>query len=151
MVEASRNVDKGRRTVATRYRLHAGDLLRRLLSSPRAGEPRSVRELAVRAGLSKSKIQALVNEDRPTVTGDEAKRLAGIYRLEPRALVHPVSMSMDMDDDPITATRKETSGGLDDPRRTLAPGTARGADELGEHARPAEPDGEGTSRGSRPL
>jgi len=136
--------------VAKRYRLHAGDLLRRLLDSPKSGEPGSVRELATRAGLSKSKVQALVDEDRPTVTGDEAERVAEAYHLQPRALFHPTSMSMDMDSDPIT--RKETPGGLaDDPRRALAEGAPGVADQLGEHARPAVEDGEGASRGSRPL
>ncbi|MGW6420371.1 hypothetical protein [Streptomyces sp. NPDC055055] len=136
--------------MAKRYRLHAGDLLRRLLDSPQADEPGSVRELAKAADLSKSKVQALVDEDRPTVTGDEAKRVADAYHLEPRALFHPASMSMDMDDDPIT--RKETPGGLaDDSRRTLAEGATGVTDQLGEHARPAEQDGEGASRGCRPL
>jgi hypothetical protein len=141
---------EGRRTVAKRYRLHAGPLLRRLLDSPQGEEPGSVRELAKAAGLSKSKIQGLVDEDRSTVTDVEAVRVAEAYHLEPRALFHPVSMSMDMDTDPIT--RKETFGGLaDDPGRTLTQGTPGGTDELGEHARPAEPDGEGASRGCRPL
>lgn len=134
--------------MAKRYRLHAGDLLRRLLDSPQDGEPGSVRELATRAGLSKSKVQALVDEDRPTVTGDEAERVAEAYHLKPRALFHPTSMSMDMDSDPLT--RKENPG-VDDPGRTLPEGATRIADQLGEHARPEEPDGEGPSRGRRPL
>lgn len=136
--------------MAKRYRLHAGDLLRRLLDSPKSGEPGSVRELATRAGLSKSKVQALVGEDRPTVTGDEAERVAEAYNLTPRALFHPTSMSMDMDEDPIT--RKETPGELGhDPRGALAEGNPRLAGELDEHSRPAEPHGEGPSRGRRPL
>ncbi|MEE1818009.1 hypothetical protein PUR59_23680 [Streptomyces sp. SP18ES09] len=136
--------------MAKRYRLHAGDLLRRLLDSPKDGEPGSVRELAAQAGLSKSKVQALVDEDRPTVSGDEAKRVAEAYDLVPRALFHPMSTSMDMDSDPLT--KKEIRGGFaDDARRTLTEGTPGVADQLGEHARPDKPHGEGESRGSRPL
>ena len=133
-----------------RYRLHAGDLLRRLLDNHRDGEPGSVRELAAAIGMSKSKVDALVREVRPTLTGDEARRLAQAYGLPPRALFHPMSTSMDMDADPLT--RKETrSGFADDARRTLAQGTPGVADQLGEHTRPAVEDGEGPSRGRRPL
>lgn len=81
----------------SRYRLHDGDLLRRLIDRHRDGEPASVRELAAATGMSRSKIQALVGEDRPTVSGAEADRIAVAYALRRRALFHPVSMSMDMD------------------------------------------------------
>src|SRR5690606_38749886 len=89
--DASRVQKRGheRRTVVPRYRLHAGELLRRLLDSQRDGEPGSVRELAAAVGMSKSKVAALVREVRPTLTGDEARRLAQAYGLPPRALFHP--------------------------------------------------------------
>lgn len=135
--------------MSDRYRLHNGPLLRRLLDSHKDGEPATVRELAARTGLSRSKVQALVDEDRPTVTGAEALSLAGVYKLAPRALVHPASMSMDMDNDPVT--RRDSTDGNPHPGAALAPSPHRGPDELGEHTRPDEPHGEGPSRGRWPV
>ncbi|GHE84745.1 hypothetical protein GCM10018772_04760 [Streptomyces fumanus] len=138
-----------RRTVEPRYRLHSGDLLRRLIDDHRSDEPGSVRELAAAVGLSKSKIQALVNEERSTVAEDEAARLAQAYRLPPRALVHPVSVSADMDKDYVTSRQKEAHP--HGPHGAHAARPSRRAYELGEHARPEEPDGEGACRSGRPV
>ncbi|GGQ48522.1 hypothetical protein GCM10010496_08420 [Streptomyces asoensis] len=139
-----------RRTVDYRYRLHSGDLLRRLMDDHSADEPGSTRELAEAVGLSKSKVDALVHETRPTVSRAEARRVAQAYSLPPRALFHPVSMSMDMDSDPLTRKEASSADGYE-PAGALAPGPSRRAHQLGEHARPGEQDGESASRGRRPV
>lgn len=76
----------------TRYRLHDGLLLRRLMECPPVGgEAFTVRSLAAVTGLSYSKIQKLVTEERPTVTPDEAERIARALSVRRRALFSTLS------------------------------------------------------------
>jgi hypothetical protein len=72
------------------------------MAHPIEGEPFTVRRLAAEAGISPSKIQALRDGTRSTVSAVEAARIAGAVHFRPRALFHPVSMSRDMDKDPVT-------------------------------------------------
>lgn len=104
-MELSKNVDKGEALKRNRYRLHDGDLLRHLMAHPPKGKPFTVRGLADEAGVSPSKIQGLRSGGRSTMTGEEVLRITEALHTSPRALFHPVSMSMDMDADPITQQR----------------------------------------------
>jgi hypothetical protein len=73
-----------------RYRLHDGPLLKRLMKQPiEGGLVYTVRSLAERVGLSYSKIQKLVKEDRPTVSEDEADRIAKAVQANRKALFSP--------------------------------------------------------------
>lgn len=75
-----------------RYRLHDGALLRRLMECPPpSGTTHTVRSLAAATGLSYSKIQKLITEERPTTTEGEADRIACAFRLRRRALFSPSS------------------------------------------------------------
>ncbi|MEU3447194.1 helix-turn-helix transcriptional regulator [Streptomyces thermolilacinus] len=61
----------------THARLHLtdGDLLRLLMRWAPAGRQITVRELAEQAGISKSKVSALLTGERVTVTPDVAARI----------------------------------------------------------------------------
>lgn len=75
-----------------RYRLHDGALLRRLMECPPpGGTPHTVRSLAAAVGLSYSKIQKLITEERPYVTGDDAEHIASEVGCRRRALFSPSS------------------------------------------------------------
>ncbi|WNI15538.1 hypothetical protein [Actinacidiphila sp. ITFR-21] len=90
-----------------RYRLHDGPLLRRLMECPPpGGQIHTVRSLAAATGLSYSKIQKLITEDRPTATLAEADRIARELRVRRKALFSP-SSSPSQDGD----TREETPDG----------------------------------------
>lgn len=78
----------------TKFRLHDGLLLRRLMECPpKGGTPHTVRSLAAAVGLSYSKIQKLITEERPFVTGDDAQRIASEVDCRRRALFSPSSSS----------------------------------------------------------
>lgn len=73
-----------------RYHLHDGPLLRRLMECPPVGGTAfTVRSLAAATGLSYSKIQKLVHGERPTVTADQADRIATAVRVRRQALFSP--------------------------------------------------------------
>jgi hypothetical protein len=75
----------------TRYRVHDGLLIRRLMECPPVGGAAfTVRSLAAATGLSYSKIQKLISEDRPTVTPAEADRIALALCVCRRALFSPL-------------------------------------------------------------
>lgn len=88
----------------TRFRLHDGALLRRLMECPHPeGTTYTVRSLAAVTGLSYSKIQKLITEERPTATGGEADRIASAVQCRRRALFSP-SSSPSWDGDQETET-----------------------------------------------
>lgn len=129
---------------ADRYRVHDGALLHRLMKQPLpGGMVHSVRSLASATGVSYSKIQKLVKEERPTVSEDEADLIAAAVQSRRRALFSPCSSSFE------DGNEMEREG--HEPAGPIGPGQPRGAHQLGEHARPGEPHGEGASRGERPL
>lgn len=73
-----------------RYHLHDGPLLRRLMECPPVGGTAfTVRSLAAATGLSYSKIQKLIHGERPTVTEDEADRIASAVLVCRKALFSP--------------------------------------------------------------
>lgn len=89
-----------------RYRLHDGALLRHLMECPpKGGTPHTVRSLAAAVGLSYSKIQKLITEDRPDVDEVHADRIASQVHFRRRALFSP-SSSPSRDGD-----RRETPDG----------------------------------------
>ncbi|MEW2633439.1 helix-turn-helix transcriptional regulator [Streptomyces sp. NPDC048389] len=108
-----------------------------------AGVSHSVRSLAEATGLSSTKIQRLINEERPTVESDEANRIAEAVDVRRRALFTPISSLFGDGDD----RRRDPHG----PRGPHDARPSRRSRQLGEHDRPGEPDGEGASRGERPL
>uniref|UniRef100_UPI0039F4B6F2 helix-turn-helix domain-containing protein n=1 Tax=Streptomyces sp. ND04-05B TaxID=3028693 RepID=UPI0039F4B6F2 len=102
----------------------------------------TVRSLASATGVSYSKIQKLVKEERPTVSKGEADAIARHLQSRRRAL-----FSLDTSPFEYGDERKEGHG----PAGANASRQPRRAHQLGEHARPGEQDGEGPSRGERPL
>jgi plasmid maintenance system antidote protein VapI len=77
-----------------RYRLHDGELLRRLMKRPlEGGTVHTVRSLADATGLSYSKIQKLIKEERPDVDAPEADRIAEAVQSRRRALFSPTSFT----------------------------------------------------------
>ncbi len=73
-----------------RYRIHDGRLLQRLMRNPGpAGTEHTVRSLARATGLSASKVQRLITEERPTVTDGQATRIAEAVGERRRALFAP--------------------------------------------------------------
>jgi hypothetical protein len=58
---------------------------------PKGGEPHTVRSLAKAVGLSYSKIQKLITEERPDVDGAHADRIASEVHVRRRALFSPSS------------------------------------------------------------
>lgn len=75
-----------------RYRLHDGLLLRRLMRHPESdGVAHTERSLAQATGLSWSKVHRLITEERPTVTEDQADRIAAAVRVRRKALFTPIS------------------------------------------------------------
>ena len=74
------------------YRLHDGALLRRLMECPpEGGAVLTVRSLAAAVGLSYSKIQKMITEERPYVTEGYARRIASAVHCRRRALFSPSS------------------------------------------------------------
>lgn len=84
-----------------RYRLHTGALLRRLMDGPIEGKARhTVRSLAAAAGVSRSKVQYMISEDRQrdTVAEEVADRFAREVGCDRPSLFRPiVSASPDTD------------------------------------------------------
>ena len=73
-----------------RWRLHDGPLLKRLMHHPLPGGTRyTVRSLARETGLSYSKIQKLITEERPFVDGSAAERIAQAVQSRRKALFSP--------------------------------------------------------------
>lgn len=73
-----------------RYRLHDGPLLKRLMQQPLpGGTSYTVRSLASVTGLSYSKIQKLVSEERPYVDQVDADRIAEAVQVRRKALFSP--------------------------------------------------------------
>lgn len=127
-----------------RYRVHDGALMQRLMKHPLAGgRVHSVRSLARATGVSYSKIQKLISEERPTVPEPEADAIAAELQSRRRALFSPNSSPFGDEDE----REREGHG----PAGPIASGQPRRTHQLGEHARPHESDGEGASRGERPL
>ena len=127
-----------------RYRVHDGALLYRLMRQPLpGGEVHTVRSLARATGLSYSKIQKLTSEERPTVSESEADAISRAVQSRRRALFSPTSSSFGDED--------EREGEGHGPAGPITSRHHRRAHELGEHARPGEPDGQGPSRGERPV
>lgn len=86
---------------STRYRVHDGPLLKRLMHCPEpGGTPHTVRSLAKAVGLSRSKIQALVDEVRPTVEPDQADRIAKAVGVRRKALFSPPAFAFEDKDKP---------------------------------------------------
>lgn len=81
---------------STRYRVHDGPLLKRLMTCPEpGGTSHTVRSLARASGLSKSKIQALIDETRPTVEGSDASAIAEAVSVRRKALFAPEQSSFE--------------------------------------------------------
>lgn len=75
-----------------RYRVHDGLLLLRLMKHPNeGGSTHTVRSLAAATGMSWSKIQRLTTEERPTVTREQADRIAEAVGVRRRALFAQIS------------------------------------------------------------
>ncbi|HEY5836742.1 hypothetical protein [Streptomyces sp.] len=91
-----------------RYHLHDGKLLRRLMENPLpGGTSHTVRSLAAETGVSYSKIQKLISEQRPTVTASEADRISHAVQCRRKALFSPLPPPSSNEDD-----RMEASDGL---------------------------------------
>lgn len=75
-----------------RYRLHDGPLLKRLMRHPVSdGARHTERTLAALAGVSWSKVHRLITEERPTVTEDQADRIAEAVQVRRKALFTPIT------------------------------------------------------------
>lgn len=115
-----------------RYRVHHGSLLRRLMDCPeQGGTTFTVRSLAAATGLSPSKIQKMVTEERPTVTEAEADSIASAVHICRRGLFAPSSSPFG------DGNRKDDPRGS---RRTHSSGPSRCTHELGEHDGPDDSD-----------
>lgn len=81
---------------STRYRVHDGPLLKRLMHCPEpGGTSHTVRSLARACGLSRSKIQALIDEDRPTVEPADATAIAEAVGVRRKALFAPCAFAFE--------------------------------------------------------
>ncbi|MGW6598460.1 helix-turn-helix domain-containing protein [Streptomyces sp. 35G-GA-8] len=97
------------------------------------GRPISGKSLGERVGLSKSKISALLHEERATVTRETADDIAEILGVHTGALFfEPL---------PTPVGVGNHGKGRDDHQRALPANAARRAQELGQHPRQGEPDG----------
>ncbi|MFF1498659.1 transcriptional regulator [Streptomyces sp. NPDC058316] len=114
-----------------RLQLTDGKLLRLLMRWAPTGSPLTIRDLALQAGTSKSKIHALISGERATVTPDVATRIARALGVHERALFFE-SLSTPMGTD-------ATGGDRHDHERTLDAYAARGSQELGGHDGPIGP------------
>lgn len=115
-----------------RYRVHHGSLLRRLMDCPeQGGTAYTVRSLAAETGLSPSKIQKMVSEERPTVTEAEADSIASAVHICRRGLFAPSPSPFG------DGNRKDDHRGS---RRTHTSRPPRSAHELGEHDGPDDPN-----------
>lgn len=82
-----------------RLRLTDAGMLRTLMKRAPDG-PLNIRDLALRAGVSKSKVHALLNGERPFLTQDKADLLAQAVGTHPGAFFSAdLSTSTDMDMD----------------------------------------------------
>lgn len=78
------------------YRLHDGELLRRLMRQPAPGGTRhSVQSLADAVGVSTSKVNKLISEQRPYLTGEQAEACARAVGVHRKALFSPRSFSFE--------------------------------------------------------
>lgn len=113
-----------------RLYLTRSDVLRGLMDWAPGGGSIDIRELAAAAGVSKSKIGALLSGERPSVTLPVAKRICEVLDVRLDALFTaqlPTPMGMGSD-------RKE--GIRREHERTLDAAPGRGSHELGEHGGP---------------
>jgi transcriptional regulator with XRE-family HTH domain len=119
----------------TPARLHLTDrnLLRGLMKWAPGGQSLDIRKLAQAAGVSKSKVHALLSGDRPSVTPEVADRIC-------RAL--------DVRRDALFLNRLPTPTGMGSPieegrgrehERAIDAAPTRGTHQLGEDAGPGEP------------
>ncbi|MYT56909.1 helix-turn-helix domain-containing protein [Streptomyces sp. SID7834] len=69
-----------------RLHLTRGDLLRLLMRWAPNGSSLTIRELAEAIGVSKSKVEALLSEERPTVTREVAERICTVLDVRQDAL-----------------------------------------------------------------
>ncbi|OKJ06797.1 hypothetical protein AMK19_23350 [Kitasatospora sp. CB01950] len=84
-----------------RYRIHDGDLLKRLMKHPGSdGAVHTVRSLAKVAGVSWSKIHRLTTGTRPTLTRAQADSIAAAVGVRRASLFSPsTSASTDADEE----------------------------------------------------
>ncbi|MFQ6851223.1 helix-turn-helix transcriptional regulator [Streptomyces sp. 35M1] len=69
-----------------RLHLTSGETLRTLMRWAPNGSSLTIRELADAVGVSKSKIEALLSEERPTVTRELAGRICSVLDVRQNAL-----------------------------------------------------------------
>lgn len=118
----------------TPARLHLtdSDLLRLLMRWAPIGRPMTIRGLAERVGVSKSKIHALLSGERATVTPEMARRISGVLGVHERALFfEPL---------PTPTGMVGVEGGeRHDHERAVDADAARSSQELGGHDGPIGP------------
>ncbi|WP_443074035.1 helix-turn-helix domain-containing protein [Streptomyces sp. NBC_01456] len=111
----------------TPARLHLTDseLLRLLMRWAPIGKPLTIRKLAERAGISKSKIHALLSGERVTVTPEIARRICGELSVHEGALFFK----------PLPSPTGEgiDGGERHEHERAVDADAARGSQELGGH------------------
>ncbi|MFD9212046.1 helix-turn-helix domain-containing protein [Streptomyces sp. NPDC059544] len=123
-------------TPARRY-LTDSDVLRGLMRRAPGGGSLDIRSLADAAGVSKSKIHALMTGERPSVTEDVAERICEVLAVRRDAVFYeplptPMGMGMGMGNHRQEGARREHE-------RAVDADATRGSYELGEHDGPVGP------------
>lgn len=114
-----------------RLELTDSDLLRKLMRRAPGG-PLSVRALASKAGISKTRVDDLLHDRYATVTEPVATRIAELLGIH-RGALFMIKSSTSMDAD--------SEGGTSEHGRALDADAHRLVQELGEHGGPPRPDG----------
>ncbi|MGW7248861.1 helix-turn-helix domain-containing protein [Streptomyces decoyicus] len=117
----------------TPARLHLTDsyVLRVLMHRAPIGRPLTIRGLAERVGISKSKIHALLSGERATVTPEIARRICDVLGVHVGALFfEPLPTPMGVGD---------SGGERHEHERAVDADEARGSQELGGHDGPIGP------------
>jgi transcriptional regulator with XRE-family HTH domain len=117
-----------------RLYLTSSHVLRGLMTWAPGGDSLDIRKLADAAGVSKSKIGALLSGERPSVTEDVADRICEVLDVRRDALFYePLPTPMGVGSHPKEGTERREH------ERAVATDEVRGPHELGEHDQPVGP------------